>query len=105
VLVLEMYAQQYADRHDACKKDYRCMASVQYFSHMKQHMADSQVEERPEDIDCGRGQSLAGRASEWGGKGIARDAVHEVWHGIREKYASEESGEILIPLHGGSPFH
>jgi hypothetical protein len=81
------------------------MASVQYFSNMKQHMADGQVEERPEDIDCGRGQSLAGRASEWGGKGIARDAVHEVWHRIREKYASEESGEILIPVHGGSPFH
>src|ERR1700755_2377331 len=61
-------------------------------------MTDGQVEEPPEDVHCWGGQAFSGRVGEWGGEGIARDAMYETRYRIREKDSREETGEVVIPV-------
>ena len=61
-------------------------------------MTDGQIEEPPEDVHCWGGQAFSGRVGEWGGEGIARDAMYKMRHRIREKDSREEAGEVVIPV-------
>ena len=62
-------------------------------------MADGQIEEPPEHVHYWGGQALSGRVGERRGEGIARDAMYEMRHRIREKDSREETGEVVIPVH------
>src|ERR1700751_2160041 len=61
-------------------------------------MTDGQVEAPPEDVHGWGGQAFSGRVGEWGGEGIARDAMYKMRHRIREKDSREEAGEVVIPV-------
>jgi hypothetical protein len=61
-------------------------------------MTDGQIEEPPEDVHGWGGQAFSGRVGEWGGEGIARDAMYKMRHRIREKDSREEAGEVVIPV-------
>ena len=63
----------------------------------EEQVGDYEVERGPEDVDYGRGFTLAGRFGERRGEAAAGDAGDEVWHGVDEESAGEEVGEVGVP--------
>lgn len=61
----------------------------------------SEVGERPQDIDDGRGQSFARRFRKGSGERFSADAFDEVGQGVHEETSGEEAGDVGIPAHGG----
>lgn len=104
VLRLKAFACHDAECGDAGKEDgERQRLSVCDSANAEQEVTDDKIEQRPENVHRGRGESFSGRFGEWRRKTIARDAMHEVGHGIRKKCAGEEACQIVIPDHCGVP--
>jgi hypothetical protein len=61
---------------------------------------DNQVQQSPEDVDGGRGESFAGWFGKRGGEAIAADAFDEVRDEVGEEHSGEEAGDVVVPGHG-----
>lgn len=60
---------------------------------------DDDVQDAPEHIDDGRGQSAARRLGEGRGEGFSADAFDEVRDGVGEERSGEEACDVGVPKH------
>jgi len=67
-------------------------------------IADSKVEEAPQDIDCRGRQPYPGRGREGTLEGMARDPIAEMRQRVREEGAPEEIRQIVVPAHDSLHF-
>jgi hypothetical protein len=64
-----------------------------------QQIADSKVEEPPQNIDRRRRQPYSRRGGEGTLEGMARDPITEVGERVRDENAPEEVRQIVVPAH------
>jgi hypothetical protein len=85
------------ERHeqDACAKHEHMLptAEIKCADAAEEQVGDDEIQEAPEDVDCGGRQSLSWRFCEGALKGATGDAGAEVREGVGEKCAAEEIGD------------
>ncbi len=70
-------------------------------SDVKKDESDDEIQEAPEDVNDGRGQSFTGRFCKGSGEWFSGDAFDEMRDGVCEERSGEEAGEVGVPGHGG----
>ena len=80
-------------------KDVPGLAQFEVPDPAHKQIADSKVEQAPQDIDRRGRQSYAGRGREGALKGMARDPIAEMGQRVREEGAPEEVRQVVVPAH------
>ena len=80
-------------------KDVPGLVQVEVPDPAHQQIADSKVEEAPQDIDRRGRQPDTGRGREGTLEGMARDPIAEMGQRVREEGAPEEVGQVVVPAH------
>src|SRR5580692_4430169 len=98
-------ARSHADCRDANEENQECqIVTARGLSEAEQAVANEQIKQRPENIDCGRRQSLSRRVSEWRWKTVTRNTMHKVRHDVGEKHSGKEACDVASPVQGDFPF-
>ena len=101
MLFAEPVAELEAQGEDSCEEDDErgVMRMVVEVRDVEEDESDDEVEQAPERVDNGRGQSFAGRLGEGSGEWFSGDAFDEVGDGVREERSGKKCGEIGVPMH------
>ena len=91
------------DRHDQDaspeEKNVQGLAQLEVSDPTHKQIADSKIEEAPQDID-GRGrQPYPGRGREWTLEGMSRNPIAEMGKRVSKEGAPKEVRQIVIPSH------
>lgn len=73
--------------------------AVMKVSEVGEQDTDDDVQDAPEHIDDGRGESAARRFGEGRGEGFSADAFDEVRDGVCEEGSGKEACDVGVPKH------